>query len=84
MESADVEVFLDLVDRHDDVHHEQDHKQTEANRDEDAASHKVEELVDRHNHQRQHLLEAVRQLPSAQMSDVDSDREEGEGESHED
>ena len=79
-----MEVFLDLVDRHDDVHHEQDHKQTEANGDEHAASHNVEALVDRHDHQGHHLLEAVRQLPSAQVRDVDSDREEGEGESDED
>lgn len=84
MESADVKMFLDLVDRHDDIHHEQDHKQTEANGDEDAASHNVEDLVDCDDHQGHHLLEAVRQLPSAQMRDIDSDREEGKGESDKD
>ena len=73
MERADVEVFLDQVDGHDDVHHEQDQEQTEAERNENAARHEVEHLVDRHNHQRQHLLEAIRQLPSAQVRDVDSD-----------
>ncbi|KAK8828124.1 hypothetical protein WA538_002637 [Blastocystis sp. DL] len=62
MERADVEVFLDL-----------DQEQTEAERNENAARHEVEHLVDRHNHQRQHLLEAIRQLPSAQVRDVDSD-----------
>ena len=72
MEGADVEVFLDLVDRRHYKSDVENHKYAEAHRNGHSITHKVKGMAHGKDEQRVHTIEERAKTSSAEMRHVDA------------